>query len=76
MANVPMAWIHIHVHAGRDGEDNSVSQVLEREIHLLRLISKTKTSVWLHHATAIQDSRFKNGLLQFQEKFTWHTFQD
>ena len=24
----------------------------------------------------IQDSRFKNGLLQFQHKSTWHTFQD
>ena len=24
----------------------------------------------------IQDSRFKNGLLQFQQKSIWHTFQD
>ena len=24
----------------------------------------------------IQDSRFKNGLLQFQQKSTWYTFQD
>ena len=24
----------------------------------------------------IQDSRFKNGLLQIQQKSTWYTFQD
>ena len=25
---------------------------------------------------SVQESRFKNGLLQFQQKSTWYTFQD
>ena len=52
-----------------------VSRRITQKMPTLCKIQRPPSAVYVFCET-IQDSRFKNGLLQFQQKSTWYTFQD